>query len=178
MRALRGPWPPAAGAVALAGVGIACFAVLGRPWGITSGFALWGAQILDRAGVAAADWTYWSGWRRDALAASPFADATSVMNFGIILGAMSAAALAGRFAPRIRLTPRDFATAALGGLAMGYGARLAYGCNIGAYLGGLVSGSLHGWWWLLWGFLGSSLGVRLRGLLAMDPPAHAAPIHT
>ena len=24
---------------------------------------------------------------------------------------------------------------------MGYGARLAYGCNIGAYLGGIVSGS-------------------------------------
>ncbi|WP_428672793.1 YeeE/YedE thiosulfate transporter family protein, partial [Roseibium sp.] len=49
----------------------------------------------------------------------------------------------------------------------GYGARLAYGCNIGAYLGGLVSGSLHGWLWLVFGFLGSLLGTRLRIKLGM-----------
>ena len=44
---------------------------------------------------------------------------------------------------------------------MGYGARLAYGCNIGAYLGGVISGSLHGWGWLVFGFIGSTLGARL-----------------
>ena len=55
----------------------------------------------------------------------------------------------------------------MAGLLMGYGARLAYGCNIGAYLGGVVSGSLHGWGWLLFGFLGlsvsASLASRLKG---------------
>ena len=58
---------------------------------------------------------------------------------------MAAAGLAGRFAPVWRLNRRDVLTAIAGGLMMGYGARLAYGCNIGAYLGGLASGSLHGW---------------------------------
>jgi uncharacterized protein len=52
---------------------------------------------------------------------------------------------------------------------MGYGARLAYGCNIGAFLGGIVSGSLHGWW-LIWGFAGSLVGTRFRAILEMDPP--------
>ncbi|MEO0359887.1 MAG: YeeE/YedE thiosulfate transporter family protein, partial [Pseudomonadota bacterium] len=93
-----------------------------------------------------------------------------VMNFGIVAGAMAAAALAGKWAPVWRLSTRDVATAVIGGLMMGYGARLAYGCNIGAYLGGLVSGSLHGWWWLVWGFAGSYLGVWMRGRLSMDPP--------
>jgi uncharacterized membrane protein YedE/YeeE len=35
------------------------------------------------------------------------------------------------------------------GLFLGYGARLDYGCNIGAYFRGIASGSLHarvGWW--------------------------------
>jgi hypothetical protein len=50
---------------------------------------------------------------------------------------------------------------------MGYGARLAYGCNIGAYLGGIVSGSLHGWLWLVFGFAGSLVGTRIRLKLGM-----------
>ena len=45
---------------------------------------------------------------------------------------------------------------------MGYGARLAYGCNIGAYLGGIASGSLHGWVWGIAAFAGSSLIALAR----------------
>jgi uncharacterized membrane protein YedE/YeeE len=52
--------------------------------------------------------------------------------------------------------------AVLGGLLLGYGARLAYGCNIGAYFSGIASSSLHGWLWLVAAFLGSILGTRLR----------------
>ena len=132
--------------MALAFVAVGCFLLFQRPWGVTAGFALWGAKLLDATGIQVADWAYWQGWRKDQLASSVFADRTSVMNFGIVLGAMAAASMAGRFAPVWRLSHRDIATAALGGLLMGYGARLAYGCNIGAFLGGIVSGSMHGWW--------------------------------
>ena len=79
--------------------------------------------------------------------------------------------LAGKFSLRLNLSGRDVATAIIGGLMMGYGARLAYGCNIGAYLGGLVSGSLHGWWWLFWGFLGSYAGTWVRERAGIDPPS-------
>ena len=167
---LRGPWSPMAGAVALALVSIACFLLFQRPWGITSGFELWGAKILASMGVGIAEWPHWQGWRKGLLEESVFADRTSVMNFGIVLGALAAAALAGRFAPVWSLGRRDLLTAVVGGLLMGYGARLAYGCNIGAYLGGLVSGSTHGVWWLVWGFIGSVAGTRLRERLEMDPP--------
>ena len=66
---------------------------------------------------------------------SVFRDVTSVMNFGIIAGALAAAALAAKFKPLWNLTRVEIGTAIFGGLLMGYGARLAYGCNIGAYLG-------------------------------------------
>lgn len=164
---VKGPWSPMTGAVVLAAVGIATFVVVGRPWGITAGFALWGGKILHALGVSVDTWPYWT-WQRSALENSVLRDTTSVMDFGIILGAAIAACLAGRFAPVWRLGTRNVLTALAGGLMMGYGARLAYGCNIGAYLGGLVSGSLHGWLWLVFGFLGSLLGTRLRLRLKMS----------
>ncbi|MEM9148178.1 MAG: YeeE/YedE family protein [Pseudomonadota bacterium] len=167
---IGGPWSLALGAVALAIVSIGSFLLFQRPWGVTSGFALWGAQALEAAGVTVRDWGYWSGWRAGQLDRTLLADRISVMNLGILAGAMAAAALAGRFRPTVSLSKRDLYTALIGGLMMGFGARLAFGCNIGAYLGGLVSGSLHGLWWLVFGFLGSLVGIWLRGRIGLDPP--------
>ncbi|MEE4152831.1 MAG: YeeE/YedE family protein [Erythrobacter sp.] len=158
---LTGPWSLLAGAVALAAVGIATLMLLGRPWGITSAFALWGAKLAIAVGVDAASWPYWqsrTGW----LERSVFEDPTSVMNFGIIGGALLAANLAGRFRPTVRLTLAELGTALLGGLCMGYGARIGYGCNIGAYLGGTISGSLHGLAWMMAALAGSALALKLR----------------
>jgi uncharacterized membrane protein YedE/YeeE len=47
-------------------------------------------------------------------------------------------------------------------LLLGYGARLAYGCNIGAYFSGIASSSVHGWLWLVAAFAGSVFGTHLR----------------
>ncbi len=166
---LRGPWLKYWGAIALAIVGIGTLLTLGRPWGITSAFALWGAKIADGLGWNVAQWDYWAG-RTALLERSVFADATSVMNFGIVIGAFAAASLAGRFAPTWRLPARELVLALAGGLLMGYGARLAYGCNIGAYLGGVISGSLHGWGWLLCGFIGSLVGIKAQAMLSRSIP--------
>ncbi|MEX3010153.1 YeeE/YedE family protein [Hoeflea sp. TYP-13] len=157
---IRGPWPKSWGCVALAIVSIATLLVLSRPWGITSAFMLWGAKIAQAGGVSFETWPYWQN-RLAWLNQSIFSDSTSLMNFGIIIGAFAAASVAGRFAPTFRLPVRDLLIAICGGLLMGYGARLAYGCNIGAYLGGVISGSLHGWGWLVFGFMGSWLGGML-----------------
>ncbi|MFQ5567348.1 MAG: YeeE/YedE family protein, partial [Paracoccaceae bacterium] len=91
---IRGKWSLGAGAVALALVGIGTFVLFQRPWGVTAGFALWGAKIFDAVGIPVADWGYWQGWRKGQLGASVFANRTSVMNFGIIFGAMAAASMA------------------------------------------------------------------------------------
>ena len=45
---------------------------------------------------------------------------------------------------------------------MGYGARLSFGCNVGALFSGIASGSLHGWVWFSFAFIGSMIGVRFR----------------
>lgn len=163
---LTGPWSLLLGAVMIAAVSIATFLVLGRPWGITSGFALWGAKMASAAGVPVETWDYWK-WQKAAIDNTVFADATSVMNFTIMAGAMAAAALAGKFRPSLSIDTIGVVTAIIGGLLMGYGARLAFGCNIGAYLGGIVSGSLHGWFWFVFAFFGSLFGTRIRRALDM-----------
>jgi hypothetical protein len=168
-RWLRGPWPLIAVALGLAAVNVATLSLAGRPWGVTSGFALWGSKIAAASGLDVAAWPYWQRpGPATALQTSVFANITSIMNFGIILGALAAAGLAGRFAPNWRIAPRSLAAAIIGGLLLGYGARIAYGCNIGAYFSGLASASLHGWLWFIAAFAGNALGTRLRPLFGLD----------
>ncbi|MDR5899384.1 YeeE/YedE family protein [Halomonas vilamensis] len=162
-RWLTGPWPLVAGAVGLALLNFATLALAGRPWGITSAFALWGAKAYTLVGGDVSQWGYWQfSWNAAALEASVWRDITTVMNVGIILGALAAASLAGRFAPNFKIPLRSVVAAVIGGLMLGYGARLAFGCNIGAYFSGIASGSLHGWVWLVAAFAGNMLGVKLR----------------
>jgi uncharacterized membrane protein YedE/YeeE len=168
-RWLYGPWPLVAGAIGLAVVNIATLLLSGRPWGVTSAFALWGAKTLAATGVDVAHWPYWAAPAQSAALRAPVAaDVTSVMNFGIMLGALTAAGLAGRFAPAWRVPGRSAAAALIGGLLLGYGARIAFGCNIGAYFGGIASGSVHGWVWLAAAFVGTFAGTRLRPLFGLS----------
>ena len=162
-RWLTGPCPLVAGAIGLAIVNIASLTIGGRPWGVTSAFALWGAKWFDAVGINVSSWPYWTTpAQATALKASVLADVTSVMDFGIILGALLASTLAGTFAPVWKISARSAAAAVVGGLLLGYGARIAYGCNIGAYFSGIASGSLHGWLWMVAAFAGNVAGTRLR----------------
>lgn len=160
---LRGPWPLLAGAVGLAVVNIATLVLAGRPWGVTSAFALWGAKGAQAVGIPVETWPYWAApAQKAALESSVLTDVTSVMNVGIVLGALLASLLAGRFAPAWKVPLRSLVAAIVGGLLLGYGARVAFGCNIGAYFSGIASGSLHGWMWLPAAFAGSILGTWMR----------------
>jgi len=79
-----------------------------------------------------------------------------------MLGALFAAGLATKFAPSFKLPMKSVLASILGGLLLGYGARIAFGCNIGAYFGGISSTSLHGWLWFVAAFAGSTFGTRVR----------------
>jgi uncharacterized membrane protein YedE/YeeE len=165
---VRGPWPLLLGAGALALVNIATLLIAGRPWGVTSAFALWGAKMAMALGLDVASWPYWQAPARLASLHAPVVtDVTSVMNAGIILGAWMAAALAGRFAPGWRVPLGSLAAAVIGGVLLGYGARLASGCNIGAYFSGVASASLHGYVWFVAALAGTVAGTRLRRVFCM-----------
>lgn len=170
-RFIHGQWPLLWGVFGLAVLNLATLIVAGHPWSVTYAFGLWGAKLWSAVGGDPGSWVYWSaGYPAQSLNSSVLADTTSVMDFGVILGALLAAALAGKFAPAMKLTRMRVFTAVIGGLLLGYGARLGFGCNIGALVAGISSGSVHGWLWLVAGFSGAIAGVYLRIWLKLDKP--------
>lgn len=159
----RGPWSLGAGALALALLSGLTLLLAGRPWGVTWGFTLGAARLAQLLGWDPSSSGLWQQERfARALQAGLFEDITSVMNLGIVLGAAAAAAAAGRLSFRSPPSVAAAGASLLGGLLMGYGAWLSFGCNVGAYLAGIASTSLHGWLWILFALLGTALGVRLR----------------
>ncbi|WP_458524656.1 YeeE/YedE family protein [Onishia taeanensis] len=162
---VSGRWPFAWAILALALGNVLTLLIGGSPWGITFAFNLWGAKALQAVGVDMSQFEFWTwDYPAMALADSVLVNITSVMNFGLLLGAMLAAGLANRFneASRKRPEGRPFLAAVIGGLLLGYGARLGFGCNIGALFSGIGSASLHAWIWFASAFLGSLIGIRLR----------------
>lgn len=172
-RWLRGPWPLLAGALALAVLNFVTLGLAGRPWGITSAYGLWGGMLLQSVGLPVTGWSgYSSPEMQAALSAGALADITSVMDFGIVLGALLAAGAAGKFKPTWRISRSHCVASVVGGLLLGYGARLADGCNIGAFFSGVASGSLHGWLWIVFALLGTWAGLQLRPAFGLSdaPP--------
>ncbi len=159
----QGRWPLLWGAVALALLNMFVLFVAGHPWSVTFAFGLWGAKVATQLGVDVAHWEYWTWtYPSQALHQSILNDSVSLTNIGLILGAFIASALSGKGSSIIKISLRSSLAAILGGILMGYGARLAFGCNIGALFSGIASGSLHGWLWFVFAFLGSYFGVKLR----------------
>ena len=161
---LRGPWPWLWGAAALAGLNFLTLLLAGRPWAITAAFPIWGSQLIDAAGWD--DPAFWAFWedptRSEALLRPMLSDRTTVMDLGLMGGALLAAGLAGRRGGWRLPAPRAAAASLLGGVMLGYGAVLGSGCNISAFFGGIASGSLHGWVWIVPALVGNWVGLKLR----------------
>ncbi|MFV0283993.1 MAG: YeeE/YedE family protein [Castellaniella sp.] len=151
------------GALLLAVLAVLNLVIAGQPWGIVYGFGLWAAKL-----ATAAHWfdpsvnAFWSEpVNVTTLSQSVFLDVTSITNIGILAGALWIAA--GKPASAVKpLTGVQWAVGLAAGLLLGYSSRLAFGCNIGAMVSGISTGSLHGWIWVPMAFLGSLVGVRVR----------------
>ena len=160
-RALSKKWLLGTGLIAV--LCALVFVISGHPWGVTFGFTVWGGKLALLAGLPIDKAVFWQ-WPGPALALkqSVFADISSLMNFGMIIGAGLLAAITASFAQQPWPPSRQLIAAIIGGLLMGVGARLAFGCNIGAFLAGISSGSLHGWLWAIFALAGSWIGIKIR----------------
>jgi hypothetical protein len=151
------------GALALAVLAALNLVLAGNPWGVVYGFGLWAAKLATAAGVFdPASNVFWSQpGNTQRLAQTLLLDVTSITNIGILAGALWVAA--GKPAePHKPLTATQWAVGLVAGLVMGYSSRLAFGCNVGAMLSGISTGSVHGWIWVPMAFAGTLLGLRVR----------------
>lgn len=163
---LRGRAPPRGKVLAGAVIGAlaaAMFLVSGQPWGITMALTVWGARAVAAAGIDLSATRFWSDpWAAGLLSEPLLAMPGSVADLGLVLGALLAAAATGGLRHRAPIGWRGVMGGVVGGLLMGFGGRLSFGCNVGAFLGGGASGSLHGIAWLACAMPGCALGLRLR----------------
>ena len=157
------------GGILIGVLSIGVFLAGHHPWSVTFGFTVWGAKLAALAGFdfSHAEFWQWAGPKR-ALGESILSDTSSLTDLGMILGAMAAAAATKPFARTDWPPARSLLAAAIGGLLMGWGARIGFGCNIGAFVGGVASGSLHGWIWFAAALGGCLIGIRLRPLFGLS----------
>jgi len=149
---LKEPWAYWVGAVILAILNMLILIVRQKPWGVTLNIEAWSIWLGSVIGlVDGKDFTF-----NELMLLSG-----TYLNLGVILGAFWAtlAASQARFRP---VRDKKFVISALaGGILMGYGARIAYGCNIGLVLNGIASSSLAGWLFMIAVFIGSWLGSKI-----------------
>ena len=136
--------------------------IAGQPWGVVYGFGLWAAKAVTALGLF--DPTHNAFWsdpgHAQRLRETLLLDITSITNIGILAGALWVAPRRPRDARP--LTGTQWVVGLIAGFVLGYSSRLAFGCNVGAMVSGISTGSLHGWIWVPMAFLGTLVGLRVR----------------
>ena len=161
-RIFKLPFSYVTAAVILGVLNITMFASSGKPWGVSGVFQYWGAWVSQLFGGSPETWSFFQNPKSLAVLEKGFlAHPVTISNLAIIAGALIATLLAGQFKIKLIKSPRQALAAVLGGLCMGYGATIAFGCNIGALFSGTASFSLHGWIYLVFIFLGATIGGKL-----------------
>ena len=150
------------GALGLALLAALNLLIAGQPWGVVYGFGLWAAKLATALGAfepsANAFWS--EPGHAERLQQTLLLDVTSITNIGILAGALWVAPKRPQEARP--LTGAQWAIGLLAGFVLGYSSRLAFGCNVGAMVSGISTGSLHGWIWVPMAFLGTLIGIRVR----------------
>ena len=119
-----------------------------KPWSAADGVRNWGDWVFNSVGFA------------DKIIITPYLYSTSLLNFGVIGGALVAALLAGQF--RIRgAPPFELFKGLVGGVLMGVGSAMAFGCNIGGFFSAISALSMAGIAMMFGLMLGVYIGLRL-----------------
>ena len=150
------------GAVVLALFAALNLLIAGQPWGVVYGFGLWAAKGATALGLFdPTQNAFWSDpGHAQRLSQTLLLDVTSITNIGILAGALWVA-------PKRPQEPRplngqQWGVVLVAGFVLGYSSRLAFGCNVGAMVSGISTGSLHGWIWVPLAFAGTLIGLRVR----------------
>ncbi len=160
-------WPAVLGGLLLGVLNIFEY-LYQQPWGVTTEIALWAGWLGRLVGLPAESLTYYGAQPAglDLVRHPTWLSGGAMIDFGIIGGALLAALLSNEFKLRAPRVPRRYGQALVGGILIGYGARLAQGCNIGAFFSAIPALAANGWVFAAGLALGAYLGVLVIKRLA------------
>jgi len=111
----------------------------GSLWGITTGESKLGGLFWQSLGFRADQLAYFKQFKL----ALPLEDPTQAIVFAILVGGGAASLITRSFVVKHLPDRWMLAQAIVGGFLLGYGARLALGCNIGNFLSAWAAGGVH-----------------------------------
>ena len=170
--------PPGPVFAALGLLSAAYFAITGTVWAVTGEFTRLGGHVASWFGGDVHSWQYFQDVTP--LQGSPIDRTDGWIVIAMLAGSAIAALAAGDFRWRIPRLRRRFAQATGGGVVAGFGARLAFGCNLAAMFTGIPQFSLHAWLFTLTTGIGTLLGVKIieqpwwRGPVRLVPAGQRA----
>ena len=140
-------WPIWVGCLML-GIGNVFLFAFDRPWTVSNVVRNWGDWIFNEIGVIQIN------------VLPPNLFSSSVLCFGMIIGALVAALLGRQF--QIRMAPaRELFKGLFGGALMGIGAALAFGCNIGGFFSAISALSMAGVAMMFGLGIGAFIGLKM-----------------
>jgi len=170
---LRDRWPPAVGAILVAGIGVIAYLRI-APLGVTAELG-----SLARTAASAAGWLPGRLEGLDTYAGCATAIKRALLSnngafvLALVAGAWAAALAAGAFRPRLP-SGWDVARNFAGGVLMGWGGMTALGCTVGTLLSGVMAGALSGWVFGAACLAGIWAGLRVAPASGAAAPGAAA----
>lgn len=159
------PWSLKTGAFIISGIFVLLMGITKAGWGASTPYGFWFGKGLMLFGVSSESIAEFTKMAAKPFVLPFFEHPINVQNVGIFLGALLYLLSAKIFRKTVslewRVSPKLAVFYALGGLCMGFGTRLANGCNVGALYTPIANFSLSGWIFLIFLVLGGILGNKV-----------------
>ncbi|MGM0125345.1 hypothetical protein IGI37_002743 [Enterococcus sp. AZ194] len=140
-------WTFMRGGILIAFIWVFILVTQHKAWGVTSSFSKMSVFVGEAFGL------HFTNTKlvelSQEISGGIWFDGGTIRNFGLIIGALLAFLLAGRFKLNFNFKVKDAGYFIAGGLLMGFGARFAKGCNVGALYSAMSTFSISGWVFLI-----------------------------
>lgn len=158
------PWNLTVGVVIISVLVAVMTVITKEGWGASTPYGWWFGKLLTFTGMSPEAVSEFTHWPSKFFTMPFFSEPVSVQNFAIMLGALIFMLQSGQFTSACKATLKiSWKSAfifALGGFAMGFGSRLANGCNVGALYTPIVNFSLSGWVFAFFMIAGAIIGNK------------------
>ena len=159
------PWKMRTGAIVITVIFGILMGVTKAGWGASTVYGFWFGKVLMLFGISSKALASFTHFPASFFQTSVIAHPVSVQNIGIIIGTFITLLLSGTFKAtffsEMKISVKDSLLFAMGGLFMGFGTRLANGCNVGALYTPIANFSLSGWIFLIFLIAGGIAGNRV-----------------
>ena len=161
-------WDTAKSMIALAIIASIYFGFFGTGWQVTGEMTRWGGEFLELFGLDTSKYSY---YKMTNLSGSPLTRYEGLVLIGMFIGALIAALFANKVKFRLPASRIRIFQAIVGGILAGFGARLAFVCNLLDFFTGLPYFSLHTWEFAVFMVLGIWCATKVGKLKIFMPKA-------